>query len=370
MIIGVPKEGKLAERRIAITPEGTKQLTDLGHTVLIETCAGQLSGFNDEQYTAAGAIIKSANSQVWEECELLVKVKEPTATECEYFRPGLAIFSFLHLAALPNLADKLLQHRVIGIDYDLLRAADGSLCILQPMSIIAGKLAVQCGAYALQASNGGLGILLGGTPNVPAARVLVIGIGSAGFNAALVANGMGAKVIALDINESSLVNLKNQAPEISTRISNSEVLSEELALADLVIGAVLIPGALAPKLITRAHLKTMKPGATIVDICIDQGGIAETSRPTSILEPTYLEEGVVHYAVPNMPALVPQTSTKALTKASLPWIIKIAESGIHSAINESSPIRNSVITLNGHLTNSVIASDLKLKHQPIENLLS
>ena len=358
MIIGIPKESKPGEKRVALTPEGTKELCELGAEVVIEASAGELSGFSDSDYSEVGARILGSKQEVWGEAELLVKVKEPSVEEYAYFREDLSVFCFFHLAALPELADNILKSKVTALDYDLLAEDSGRLPILEPMSVIAGKLAVQCGAHALQAENGGSGMLLGGAQQAPAARVTVIGVGAAGKNAALVASGMGAKVRAVDINEKKLEQLKKEDFRVETILSTPESLLKAVAGADLLIAAVLIPGALAPKLITRAHLKQMSPNSVLVDICIDQGGASQTSRPTSIFEPTYKEENILHYCVPNMPALVPKTSTLALTSASLPWLKLLAGRGIENCLNSSKEIKRSLISKAGKLTNKEIIEAL------------
>ena len=358
MNIGVPRERKLGERRVGITPEGVKKLTSKSHTVRIETNAGILSGFTDEQFENAGAIISSTLEDIWTKSELVVKVKEPATEEFSYFRPGLAVFSFLHAAALPEMTDALLRNNVIGIDYDLVTLDDGRLPILEPMSEIAGKLSIQSGAYCLEAVKDGAGVLLGGTRTVPPAKVVVIGAGISGSNASLVADGMGANVVVFDINQEKLANLRRKSPRIFTKQSSPEAISAELKDTHLLIGAVLIPGALAPKLVTASMIRSMPKGSVFVDICIDQGGCSETSRPTSIQDPTYVVDGVIHYCVTNMPALVPRTSTQALTSETIEWILLLAEKGIGNACLSSEPLLRSVISLDGKLTNQAIGKAL------------
>lgn len=361
MIIGVPRERKEGERRVAITPDGTRDLVDTGHKVIIETNAGLLSGFSDEDFRSAGAEIVPSLEQVWKPAQLLLKVKEPAPEEYKYFRPGLAVFSFLHLAPAAELTQTMVETGVTGLDYDLVMLDDGRLPILEPMSIIAGKLAIQCGAYALQANSGGRGILLGGSVGVRPARVVVVGAGAAGSNAARVALGCGAEVSILDVNLPKLQPFCDGVLRARTLYSTPSALEREVKNADLLVGAVLIPGALAPKLITRKYLAQMRPGSVFVDISIDQGGVSETSRPTSHAEPTYIEEGVIHYCVPNMPALVPRTSTEALTGATLPWVKILAKQGIESAILHSVPLRRALTSYQGNLTNTVIGDALKMK---------
>ena len=364
MIIGVPRERKKDERRVAITPDGVRVVTGLGSRVVIETNAGALSGFPDAEYRSAGAEIVNTLEEVWKRAELLVKVKEPADEEVPFFRPGLAVFSFLHLAAVPQLTRQMVEAGVTGLDYDLVMMDDGRLPILEPMSIIAGKLALQCGAYALQANYGGAGVLLGGSVGVKPAKVVVIGAGAAGSNAARVAIGMGAEVSILDINLQKLAPFSDGHLRARTLYSTPSAIARELKTADLVIGSVLIPGALAPKLITKEMLTTMQPGAVIVDICIDQGGCCETSHPTSISEPTYVESGIVHYCVPNMPGMVPRTSTVALTNATLGWVKMLVERGIEGTLRSSLPMRRSLTSYRKNLTNRVIGEAVKLDALP------
>jgi alanine dehydrogenase len=354
MIIGVPRERKADERRVALLPDGVVELVQAGHQVIVEENAGELSGFANDEYLQAGASIAAQLSDIWQEVDLLVKVKEPAPEEVQYFRPGLAVFSFLHLAADEELTKSMVRSGVTGLDYDLLMLEDGRLPILEPMSIIAGKLSIQCGAYALQAQTNGRGVLLGGAPGVVAGKVVVLGAGAAGGNAARVAMGMGAEVTVLDINPKRLQPFSEGTLRARTLFSTSKAIEREVRDADLVIGSVLIPGALAPKLISEKLVQMMQPGSVLVDICIDQGGCAETSKSTRIIDPTYVSHGVVHYCVPNMPALVPRTSTQALTAASLPWIKEIANRGIQDSIKSVKPIRLSLTSYQGNLTNKAI----------------
>ena len=361
MIIGVPRERKPDERRVAITPDGVRELSSRGHTILIETNAGVLSGFTDAEFKSAGAEIAKTLEDVWGRADLLVKVKEPAPEEIKLFRDGLAVFSFLHLAVAPQLTKAMVDAGVTGIDYDLVMFDDGRLPILEPMSIIAGKLSIQCGAFSLQASTGGRGILLGGSIGVRPGKVVVIGAGAAGSNAARVATGMGAEVSILDINITKLQPFTDGHNRARTVYSSLSSIEREIADADLVIGSVLIPGALAPKLIRKDMLNIMQKGAVIVDICIDQGGCAESSRPTTISEPTYVDNGIVHYCVTNMPALVPRTSTIALTNATLGWIKMLADRGIEDTMRQSLPMRRSLTSYRKQLTNTVIGDAVGLK---------
>lgn len=360
MIIAIPRERKPGECRVAITPDGAGSLRTVGAKVLIEKNAGELSGFADAEYQKAGAEIIADLSELWAKADLLLKVKEPAPEELSLFRPGLTVFSFLHPAVAPEMMHALLESEVIGLDYDLVSTADGRLPILEPMSVIAGKLAIQCGAVALQSRDGGRGVLLGGAAGVKPAKVLVVGAGAAGASAAQLAIGLGARVVIMDINTDKLQSFCTGAFKAETVYSTPAALERELLDADLVIGSVLIPGALAPKLLTRAMLKKMQKGSVIVDICIDQGGFAESSRATSIAEPTYVEEGVVHYCVPNMPALVPRSSTLALTNATLPWVRKLSKEGIKAAIKNSLPLQESLVSVKGKLTNKAIGQALNI----------
>ncbi len=373
MIIGVPRERKPGERRVAMVPDGAAELTAKGHTVLIETKAGELSGFPDAEFVSAGAEIVPTLDDVWNRCELLVKVKEPAPEEVKFFRPGLAVFSFLHLAVAPQLTKEMVQSGVTGLDYDLVMLDNGRLPILEPMSIIAGKLSIQCGAYSLQAGAGGKGILLGGSVGVRPGKVVVIGAGAAGSSAARVALGLGAEVTIMDINTEKLVPFTYINPRARTVFSTARAIEREIQTADLVVGSVLIPGALAPKLITREMVNKMQKGSVIVDICIDQGGCAESSRPTTIAEPTFTDSGVVHYCVTNMPALVPRTSTEALTSATFFYVKMLAERGIQETLKTNLPMKRSLTSYKGHLTNSIIGDAVGIKSIPehqVDELIS
>lgn len=359
MIIGVPKELKNGETRVGILPSGVEALVKSGHQVLIETAAGARCGFSDGDYQHAGATIQPNGKEVWTKCDLLVKVKEPHLNEIPYFREGLIVFSFLHHVTAPEMTTAMLQKKVTGLDYDTLQLDDGRYPILIPMSEIAGKLAIQCGAYALQSGNGGAGVLLGGTEKVSPGRVVVIGAGTVGTHAARTAVGMGARVTVLDDKEAKLARLKSVVPSVeTTSTSVSQALAKELSETDIFVGCALVPGDFTPKLITRESLAKMKRGAVIVDVSIDQGGIAETSRATTISEPTFVVDGIVHYCVPNMPALVPQTSVRALTAETINWIKILADNGLERSLESSKPLRKSLTTLNGKMTNEIIAHAL------------
>lgn len=371
MIIGVPKERKTLEKRIAITPDGAHHLTERGHTVLIESGAGEGAHFSDSDFRDAGAKIVKTHEEVWKKSGLIVKVKEPHETEYQYFRPGLAIFDYLHLAGLPEVAKKLLKGNVTGIAYELVQQKDGRLPLLEPMSEVAGKLSVQIGSYFLLAQHGGRGVLLGGTVGVPPCKVTIVGAGVAGRAACEIALGMGADVSILDIDHRKLERIKLQfgdAPK--TIFSNKASLVREASTADLLIGAVLIPGASAPKLITRQIIQAMQKGSVFVDISIDQGGCAETSSVTSLAEPVYTKDGVIHYCVPNMPAQTARTSTMALTAATLPYVTRLADMGIEAAIREDTEIKGALNTYRGKLTNKAVADSIGQKFVAAEAALT
>src|SRR3984957_17247000 len=347
MIIGVPKEIKDHEARVGITPAGAKALVEAGHTVLIETHAGAQSGFPDHEYQDAGAEIVGEAGYVWANAETIVKVKEPVEKEYVFFREGLVLFTYLHLAPLPGLTDALLAAKVIGIAYETVRDRAGTLPLLTPMSEVAGRMSVQVGASYLEKEKGGRGVLLGGVPGVPPANVCIIGGGIVGTHAAKIAVGMGAKVTIVDLNLNRLRELDDIFNgKLFTLASNSYNVTRAVQEADLVIGGVLIPGAAAPKIVTKEMVYKMKKGAVIVDVAIDQGGCIETAKPTTHSNPSYEVNGVVHYCVTNMPAAVPNTSTLALTNATFPYILRLARSA-KTAILEDDGVRDGVNTYEG-----------------------
>ncbi|MGH9602321.1 MAG: alanine dehydrogenase, partial [Terriglobales bacterium] len=351
MIIGVPKEVKDHESRVGIVPSGVKALVDLGHKVLVETGAGELSSMPDGDYTQAGAEIAGSAAEVWSKADMVVKVKEPVESEFGHLRENLTLFTYLHLAPLPKLTEQLLQKKVTGIAYETIRDAAGTLPLLTPMSEVAGRMAVQVGASYLEKERGGRGVLLGGVPGVAPGKVCIIGGGIVGTNAAKVALGMGANVTLVDLNLNRLRELDDIfGARIQTLASNSYTIAQAAKNADLLIGGVLIPGAAAPKLVTEDMVKQMKPGAVIVDVAIDQGGCIATARPTTHSNPAYVVHGVVHYCVTNMPAAVPHTSTLALTNATLPYVIKLAQMGVVAAIKADPAIREGINTFQGHVT--------------------
>ena len=351
MIIGVPKEIKDNESRVGITPAGVKALTETGHKVLVETQAGAQSGFPDDDYQNAGAEIVGDAGYVWGKSEMVVKVKEPIEPEYPYFREGLILFTYLHLAPLPDLTSKLLESKVIGIAYETVRDRQGTLPLLTPMSEVAGRMSVQVGASYLERERGGRGILLGGVPGVPPAHVCILGGGVVGTNAARIALGFGAKTTLIDVNLNRLRELDDIFNgRLYTLASNSYNIEQATREADLVIGGVLIPGATAPKIVTRAMISKMKKGAVIVDVAIDQGGCIETARPTSHSNPSYTVDGVVHYCVTNMPGAVPHTSTLALTNSTFPYVLRIANRGVRDALKQDANFAEGLNTWNGELT--------------------
>ena len=356
MRIGIPREIKSNEARVAMTPEGVRAAQIHGHEVSIETSAGAGSGFPDSEYKAAGAVIVKTAAEIWEKSDMVVKVKEPLSSEYRSLREGLILFTYLHLAADRSLTDELLKRRVTGIGYETIELTDGSLPLLIPMSEVAGRLSVQVGTWALEAPNGGRGILLSGVTGVAPGRVLVLGAGTAGKNAIRIAMGMGARVVVIDIDPVKLRYLDDiYHGRLTTLIGNAANTEEELERADMVIGAVLLAGAKAPKLIKREHLKKMKKGSVIVDVSIDQGGIAETSKATTHDDPIFVVDGVVHYCVANMPGAVPVTSTAALTNATLPYVLQLADLTPLGAAKKSGALAKGFNTYNGKVTHPGVA---------------
>ncbi|MBW1729489.1 MAG: alanine dehydrogenase [Deltaproteobacteria bacterium] len=356
MNIGVPKEIKSAENRVAATPAGVKAFIDHGHRVFVEKGAGIGSGFRDEEYVKAGARILENPEDIWGEADMIIKVKEPIGPEFDRMRPGQILFTYLHLAADRELTQKLLECKIVGVAYETVQLDDGSLPLLSPMSEVAGRLSIQMGAFSLEAKNGGMGILLSGVSGVRPARVTIIGGGVAGLSAATVAVGMGAQVSILDNNPLRLRYLEDITDSrLITIMSNPANIEEECVNSHLVICSVLIPGAKAPKLITRDIVRRMMPGAAIVDISIDQGGCCETSRPTTHEDPTFIEEGVVHYCVANMPGAVPRTSTIALTNVTLAYGLAIADKGLEKAMADDPALRKGLNIMNGEVCHPAVA---------------
>jgi len=353
MIVGVPKEIKIDEKRVAMTPAGVSAFVGHEHEVLIEAGAGDGSGIDDDAYIKAGANICADVEEVWGRSDMVVKVKEPLDPEFTRMRENQVIFTYLHLAADRGLTEKLMEKEVVAIAYETIQLSNGALPLLAPMSEVAGRLSVQMGAFCLEAKNGGSGILLPGVSGVPPAKVVIIGAGIAGANACFVAAGMGARVSILDINPIRLGYVRDVLQgHVSTVMSNPANIEEEVESADLVIGAVLIPGARAPKLVTREMLKRMRRGSALVDIAVDQGGCCETTRPTTHRDPVYIEEGIVHYCVANMPGAVPRTSTYALTNATLQYGLELADKGWKRATQDNPMLKKGVNVVGGKVTHA------------------
>ena len=356
MIIGVAKEIKDHETRVGLVPSGVTALREAGHEVMVETHAGEGSSLTDREYMQAGAHIVDNAADVWGKSDLVVKVKEPQPSEYAYFRRGLILFTYLHLAPLPELTDRLLAAKVSGVAYETIRESDGSLPLLTPMSEVAGRMAVQVGAQYLEKPSGGRGILLGGVPGVAPANVVILGGGVVGTNAAKMALGLGAHVTIIDRSLNRLRELDDIFNgQLVTLASNAWTIGENLKSADLVVGAVLIPGASAPRLVRREMIATMKRGAVVVDVAIDQGGCFETSHATTHTDPIYFVDGVLHYCVSNMPAAVPHTSTFALTNATFPYLLELANHGLEGACERLSALREGVNTYNGYISHPGVA---------------
>lgn len=372
MVIGVPTEIKEAEKRVAITPAGVEELTRAGNRVLVQKGAGVGSGLTDSEYAAAGATLVPDAATVYAEAELVLKVKEPLPEEYPKLREGQILFTYLHLAASRTLTEALRERRVTALAYETLQLADGSLPLLVPMSEVAGRMAVQVGAQFLEQPYGGRGVLLGGVPGVPPAEVVIIGGGTVGLNAARVAIGMGAHVTIIDANPVRLRYLDEILHgNVFTLMSNRYNIQRSVAYADLLVGAVLIAGAKAPRLVTEDIVRNMKPGAVIVDVAVDQGGCIETvDHATTHTDPVYVKHGVVHYAVSNMPGAVPRTSTYALTNATLPWVIRIAQRGLRAALAESEPLQKAVNVMAGKVVHPAVAAAHGLEYTPLAEVLA
>jgi alanine dehydrogenase len=362
MRIGIPTETKNNEFRVAITPSGAAELTRRGHEVLIQAGAGEGSAITDSDFKAAGAQLIATADGVWAEADLVLKVKEPTPIEYARLRRGQTLFTFLHLAASQACTEALLGSGITSIAYETVQAADGSLPLLAPMSEVAGRLSAQVGAYHLMRTRGGRGVLMGGVPGVEPANVVVIGGGTAGYNAARVAAGMGAAVTVLDVNIDKLREIDSGfGGRVQTRYSTTYELAEAVKHADLVIGAVLLPGAKAPKLVSNSLVAHMKPATVLVDIAIDQGGCFEDSHPTTHDDPTFAVHDTLFYCVANMPAAVPKTSTFALTNATLPYVVQLADHGWHAACRSNSALAKGLSTHDGALLSQRVAADLGLQ---------
>ena len=371
MIIGVPKEIKDKEFRVGIVPAGVKKIVRAGHSVFIETGAGLGSDIVDEEYEKAGAVIVQTPALVFSQADMVIKVKEPLPQEYRYLRSDLILFTFLHLATLPELTGVLLDSRTTAIAYETVQLDNGSLPLLAPMSEVAGRLAIQVGAHYLEKEAGGRGVLLGGVSGVEPGHVTILGSGTVGLNAAQMAVGLGSSVTVIGRNLQRLAELESLFQgKIKTAVSSKENIAEELQMADLVVGAVLVPGAAAPRLVTRNMLSLMKKGAVIVDVAIDQGGCVETARPTSHSEPVYEVDGIIHYCVANMPGAVPRTSTFALTNATLPPVLDIADKGLKAAALEEVSLKRAINTYQGRLTNKEVADAQDREYVDIDTLLS
>ena len=366
MIIGVPKEIKDYEYRVSLTPDGARVLLQAGHRVVVEPSAGQGSGFSDDAYRQAGVQVAGSKAEVFQQADLIVKVKEPQLSECALFRPGQVLFTYLHLASLPDLTKALVAADITAIAYETVEARDHSLPMLRPMSEIAGRLAVQIGAHYLGTVQGGRGLLLAGVPGVPPAHVVVLGAGVVGTSAVRIAVGMGARVTVINLDLDRLRFLDDlYGGRIATCAATESAIERAVVEADLVIGAVLVPGARAPKVVSRALVKKMKPGSVIVDVAVDQGGCCETTRPTTHSDPVYVVDGVLHYCVTNMPGIVPHTSTLALTNTTLPYIVRLASEGIEKAIRSDPGLAKGVNVMNGRITCQGVADAHGLRFTPV-----
>ena len=369
MKIGIPTETKNNEYRVGIVPSGVEELVRHGHKVLIQEGAGEGSAISDEEYREAGASILPDAPTLWESSELIMKVKEPLPPEYDLMRQGQFLFAFLHLAPLPNLVDVLIDRQIRSVAYETIQAPDGSLPLLAPMSQVAGKMAVQMGATYLQKEKGGLGRLLGGVPGTKHGRIVIIGGGNVGMSAAKVAYGLGAEVVIIDTDHSRLSYIDDVFDgKVVTLMSNSRNIREAAASCDMLVGAVLLPGALAPRIVTREVLKGMRPGSVFVDVSIDQGGMGETSRATSHSQPTYVEEGIIHFCVPNIPGSVPATSTIALTNVTLPCCLKLAADPI-KAMKADPGLALGANTWDGHITCKPVAQALGRAWKAVEELI-
>ena len=366
MVIGVPKEIKDHEYRVSLTPDGAATLRQSGHEVWLEPSAGQGSGFSDDEYRQAGASVAASKDEVFKKADLILKVKEPQLSECHLFRPGQILFTYLHLAALPEVTKELLSSKITAIAYETTQSKDGGLPMLKPMSEIAGRMSVQIGAQYLEKIHGGRGVLLGGVPGTEPGKVVVLGAGAVGSSAIRIAVGMGAQVTVINLDVERLRYLDDQYQgRIITRAASSAAIEEAVCSADLVIGAVLVPGAKAPKLVSRSLVSRMKSGSVIVDVSVDQGGCVETTRPTTHSEPVYVVDGVVHYCVANMPGIVPRTSTYALTNATLPYLLRLASDGVDRAIRADPGLAKGVNLKDGKVVHRGVADAHGLPFTPV-----
>lgn len=370
MIIGVPKEIKNNENRVALTPAGTQELVKRGHNVLVQRTAGTGSGFSDEAYSGAGARLIDTAAEVFASAEMIIKVKEPVEQEYKLIRKGQLVFTYFHFASYEPLTKAMIESGAVCLAYETVEKNDGSLPLLIPMSEVAGRMAIQEGAKYLEKPLKGRGILLGGVPGVKPAKVLVLGGGIVGSNSAKIAAGMGADVTILDVNLNRLRYLDDVMPKnVHTVVSNEYTIRELIPDADLIVGGVLIPGAKAPKLITKDMLKQMRPGTVLVDVAVDQGGCIETCRPTTHEDPTYIIDDVVHYCVANMPGAVPYTSTLALTNATLPYAIRLANMGWKKACQESTELRSGLNVIHGEVVYKAVADAFALPYTDVAKFL-
>lgn len=370
MLIGVPKEIKNFEYRVGLIPASIRELINNGHQVLVQKGAGEKIGFEDADYQAVGARILDTAEEIYHQAEMVVKVKEPQPNECKLLRPNQVLFTYLHLAPDPEQAKLLLESGCIAIAYETVTNSAGGLPLLAPMSEVAGRMSIQAGATSLEVKNGGRGILLGGVPSVAPAKVVILGGGVAGTNAVLIAIGMGANVVVIDKSLERLYQLDLQfGSKINTIFSTTDAIEQHLRDADLVIGAVLIPGASAPKLVTHDMVKQMQHGSVIVDVSIDQGGCIATSKPTTHLNPTFVVNGVVHYCVTNMPGAVPRTSTLALNSATLPFVLALANQGYKVAMQRNENLMHGLNVAAGKITYKAVAEALQLPYTPAQQFL-
>ncbi|MDH4180326.1 MAG: alanine dehydrogenase [Armatimonadota bacterium] len=369
MIIGIPREIKDGEARVATNPAGVRAFQERGHTVMLEAGAGEGSRIPDREFRQAGARILRDAAALYARADMILKVKEPLPAEYPLLRPGQILFTYLHLASSRPLLQALLEREVIALGYETVQTDDGSLPLLVPMSEIAGKMSVQIGARLLEADGGGRGTLLGGVPGVPPAEVVIVGCGVVGANAAKVASGMGAHVTILDINHDRLKYLDDVlGGRVITVYANAYSIERAAGYADLLIGAVLVPGAPAPKVVTRQMVRRMKSGAALVDVAVDQGGCAETTQATSYSNPTYLRYGIIHYAVPNIPAAVPRSATHALANATLPWALEIADKGIATALRTNPPLAKGLNVALGRVLHPAVAKAFRLRATPFNDI--
>lgn len=366
MIVGIPKEIKAEEYRVGIVPAGVKTLVDEGHKVVVEAGAGTGSGIEDEEYKTAGAEILPFAKDIYNSADLIMKVKEPQPSEFQLLRERQVLYTYLHLAAEPKLTKALLERRINSVAYETIELPDGTLPLLRPMSEVAGRMSIQVGAYFLQENNGGRGVLLGGVPGVAPGKVALLGAGTVGLNALKIAVGMGARVTIIDNWIAKLVHIDDlYGGRVTTLVANRHNIEEAVMDSDLIIGAVLLPGAKAPKLVTREMISRMRKGSVVVDVSIDQGGCFETSKRTTHKDPVYKVDGITHYCVANMPGAVPRTSTFALTNATLPYALKIAKYGLEEAAKRNAALTKGINTYDGMLTNRPVAEALELKYEEL-----